>query len=158
MTRSYRVQAVRWVCRLQQVIQTSYGLLYRGLYPWGYSGRGVKLTTHPHLVPKSRMRGAIPPFPRYVFMAWWLVKHRDNFSFYLYLCWVSGARIVQWYSTRLQVGWSGGRVPAGAGNFSLHHRVQTGSGGHPASYPLGTRGSFPGGKAAGEWNWPLTSI
>jgi hypothetical protein len=43
----------------------------------------------------------------------------------------------------------GVRVPAGAGNFSLHHRVQNGSGAHPASYPMGTRGSFPGGKAAG---------
>jgi hypothetical protein len=39
--------------------------------------------------------------------------------------------------------------PAEAGNFSLHHRVQNGSGAHPASYPMGTRGSFPGGKAAG---------
>jgi hypothetical protein len=29
---------------------------------------------------------------------------------------------------------------------------------HPASYPMGTRGSFPGGKAAGSWSWPLTSI
>jgi hypothetical protein len=38
--------------------------------------------------------------------------------------------------------------PAGAGNFSLHYRVQNGSGAHPASYPIGTRGSFPGGKAA----------
>jgi hypothetical protein len=41
------------------------------------------------------------------------------------------------------------RLPAGAGNFSLHHRVQNGSGAHPASYPMGPRGSFPGGKAAG---------
>jgi hypothetical protein len=40
------------------------------------------------------------------------------------------------------------RFPAGAGNFSLHHRVQNGSGAHPTSYPMGTRGSFPGGKAA----------
>jgi hypothetical protein len=40
------------------------------------------------------------------------------------------------------------RFPAGAGNFSLHHRVQNGSGAHPVSYPMGTRGSFPGGKAA----------
>jgi hypothetical protein len=31
------------------------------------------------------------------------------------------------------------RFPAGAGNFSLHHRVQNGSGAHPASYPMGTR-------------------
>jgi hypothetical protein len=41
------------------------------------------------------------------------------------------------------------RFPAGAGNFSLHHRVQNGSGAHPASYPMGTRGSFPGSKATG---------
>jgi hypothetical protein len=41
------------------------------------------------------------------------------------------------------------RFPAGAGNFSLHHRVQNGSGAHPASYPMGTRGPFPGGEAAG---------
>jgi hypothetical protein len=41
------------------------------------------------------------------------------------------------------------RFPAGAGNFSLHHRVQNGSGAHPHSYQMGTRGSFPGGKAAG---------
>jgi hypothetical protein len=41
------------------------------------------------------------------------------------------------------------RLPVGAGNFSLHHRVQNGSGAHPTSYPMGTRGSFPGGKEAG---------
>jgi hypothetical protein len=40
------------------------------------------------------------------------------------------------------------RFPTGAGNFSLHHRVQNGSGAHPASYPVGTRDSFFGGKAA----------
>jgi hypothetical protein len=39
----------------------------------------------------------------------------------------------------------------------LHHRVQNGSGAHTASYPVGTRGSFSGGKAAGVWSWPLTS-
>jgi hypothetical protein len=41
------------------------------------------------------------------------------------------------------------RFPAGAGNFSLRHRVQNGSGAHPASYRMGTRGPLPGGKAAG---------
>jgi hypothetical protein len=50
------------------------------------------------------------------------------------------------------------RFPAEAGNFSLHYRIQNGSGTHPASYPIGTRGSFPGGKAAGPWSWPLISI
>jgi hypothetical protein len=41
------------------------------------------MTTHLHLVPRSRMRGAIPPLPQFVFMAWCLVKHRDNFTFTL---------------------------------------------------------------------------
>jgi hypothetical protein len=41
------------------------------------------------------------------------------------------------------------RFPAETGNFSVHHRVQKGSGAYPASYPMGTRGSFPGGTAAG---------
>jgi len=39
------------------------------------------------------------------------------------------------------------RFPVGVGIFSLRHRVQTGSGAHPASYPIGT-GIFLGRKAA----------
>jgi hypothetical protein len=31
---------------------------------------------------------------------------------------------------------------AGARDFSVFHNVQTGSGAHPASYPVGTIGSF----------------
>jgi hypothetical protein len=42
------------------------------------------------------------------------------------------------------------RFPAEVENFSLHHRVQNGSGVHPASCPMGSRGSFPGGKVTGE--------
>jgi hypothetical protein len=41
------------------------------------------------------------------------------------------------------------RFPAGDANFSFHYRVQNGSGTYPASYPMGTSGFFPGGKAAG---------
>jgi hypothetical protein len=39
------------------------------------------------------------------------------------------------------------RFPERVVNFSLHHRLRNGSGANPASYPIGTRGSFPGGKA-----------
>jgi hypothetical protein len=42
------------------------------------------------------------------------------------------------------------RFPAEVGNFSLHHRVQNGPGAHPASYPMSTRGSFPGVKRPGR--------
>jgi hypothetical protein len=38
------------------------------------------------------------------------------------------------------------RSPIGAENFSSSPCVQTGSGAHSASYPMGTGGSFPGGK------------
>jgi hypothetical protein len=34
----------------------------------------------------------------------------------------------------------------GGVNFSLHHRIQNGAGAQPASYPMGTRGFFPGVK------------
>jgi len=42
------------------------------------------------------MSGAITPLPKYVFMAWCLVKHRDNFTFIimLYIC----------YSLKLLIG------------------------------------------------------
>jgi hypothetical protein len=41
----------------------------------------VKLITHLLLlVLRSRLRGAIPPPLQYVFVAWYLVKHRDNFA------------------------------------------------------------------------------
>jgi len=34
----------------------------------------VKLTTHLHLVARSRMHGTIPPLPQYAFVAWCPVK------------------------------------------------------------------------------------
>jgi hypothetical protein len=43
----------------------------------------------------------------------------------------------------------GVRVPVESRIFSLLHVLQNDSGAHPASYPMGTGGSFPGGKASG---------
>jgi hypothetical protein len=41
-----------------------------------------------------------------------------------------------------------GSIPnRGTGDFSCSPCIQTVSGAHPASYPMGTWGSFPGGKA-----------
>jgi len=34
-----------------------------------------------HLLPRSRMRAAIPPLSLYIFLALYLVKHRDYFTF-----------------------------------------------------------------------------
>jgi hypothetical protein len=73
-------------------------------------------------------------------MAWYLVQHRDNFTF------TSSVGIALGYG--LDDRGSRVRFPAGAANFSFHHRVQNGSAAHPASYPMDTRGSFLGNKAA----------
>jgi hypothetical protein len=54
----------------------------------------------------------------------------------------------------LWAGWP--KFDSGRGDISLIHSVQTGSGAHQASYPMGTEDSFLVGKAAGEWSWPLT--
>jgi hypothetical protein len=43
-----------------------------------------------------------------------------------------------------------GSILGEARNFSHHHHVQNDSGAHPVSYPMGTRGSFSGSKAAGS--------
>jgi hypothetical protein len=121
-------------------------------------------------------------------MAWCLVKHRGNFTFTFTLPWFGMNLVsleaqqcivksllcillalfisqCKWYATsvgiatRLRTGRSFRvRFPARAGNFSLHHRFQNGSGAQPASYPMGTRGYLPGSKAAEAWIWPLTSI
>jgi hypothetical protein len=40
-------------------------------------------------------------------------------------------------------------VPVPVGSEGFLHIVETGSGAHPASYPMGTGGSFPGGKPTG---------
>jgi hypothetical protein len=42
------------------------------------------------------------------------------------------------------------QVLAGAGNFSLHRHIEASSGAHPASYPMGIRGSFQGVKRPGR--------
>jgi hypothetical protein len=78
---------------------------------------------------------------RYAFMAWCLVKNKDE----------GKVKVVPVLLTEHGLDDRGSRVrfPVGAGNFSLHHRVQNSSGAHPASYPMGNRCSFLGGKAAG---------
>ncbi|KDR15960.1 Glucose dehydrogenase [acceptor] [Zootermopsis nevadensis] len=48
-----------------------------GSFPGGKAGRGVMLTTHPHLVPRSRKRGAIPPLTPNAYMAY----SGTNFTF-----------------------------------------------------------------------------
>jgi hypothetical protein len=102
-------------------------------------------------------------------MAWCLVKHRDNLKTYFITCalpWsihkhdqISEHRILIFVCRLIGEAKEIGNnnlsfnpyvvFPAGFGDFSLHHRVKNGSGAHPASCPMGIRGFFPGGKAAG---------
>jgi len=52
---------------------------------------GVKLTTHLHLMPRSKDEWSYTSIPQCTFMAGYLVKHSDNFTFTLpfYVTWVS---------------------------------------------------------------------
>jgi hypothetical protein len=53
----------------------------KGSFLGGKAAGGVKLTTHLHLVPRSNNAWSYTSTPQYAFMAWCLVKHRDNFAF-----------------------------------------------------------------------------
>jgi hypothetical protein len=48
-----------------------------GVFPWGQSGRGVKLTTHLHLVPRSKNAWSYTSIPPIHLQ----FKHRENFTF-----------------------------------------------------------------------------
>jgi hypothetical protein len=54
---------------------------YRGLFLRRQSDLSVKLTIYLHLVPRLIMRGHVLPLSRYLFMAWYLVKHRYDYLF-----------------------------------------------------------------------------
>jgi hypothetical protein len=76
---------------------------YQGLFPWGWSGQGVKLTTHLYLVLRSRMHGAIPLLPQYAFMAWCSVKAQGQL--YLYLTSTSLIQYSNWRYTGFAKHW-----------------------------------------------------
>jgi hypothetical protein len=52
-----------------------------GSFPAGKAVESEKLSTH---LRKLRMRRDIPPLPQYAFIAWCLIKHRDNFNFFIF--------------------------------------------------------------------------
>jgi hypothetical protein len=134
---------------LHHRVQNGFGA-HPALYPVGTRGFflwGVKLTTHLHLVPRSKNEWIYTSTPQYAFMAWCSVEAQGH----LYLSSTKSRDS----SVGIALGYGlddrGFRVrlPAGAGNFSLNHRVQNGSGFHPTSYSVGTRDFFPGVKRPG---------
>jgi hypothetical protein len=56
-----------------------------GAFSLGESGRGVKLTTHLHLVLRSNNERSHTSTPQYAFVAWCSVKSQGNFTFTFYL-------------------------------------------------------------------------
>jgi hypothetical protein len=79
----------------------------------------------------------------------------------MHLCSLCGdmiAQSIKWLCYGLDNRQTLVQFPALARYFSLHQSVQTGSGAHPTSCPVGTGGSITGDKAAGTWSWQLTSI
>jgi hypothetical protein len=90
----------------------------------------------------------------------------------LYECWPTnqnGLNVFKYNTLGYGLDDRGSRVrfPTGAENFSLHYRVQNGSGAHPASYTMGTRGSFLGSvtlsthlhlvpRSKNEWSYTFT--
>jgi hypothetical protein len=64
------------------------------------------------------------------------------------LYYIRRAGVAQAHSDCLLHGRPRGRSSSHGRGKNFLHIVQTGSGVHPASYPMGTGGSLPGGKAA----------
>jgi hypothetical protein len=54
---------------------------YGGLFLSGMRGPGREADPTPPYCGKANNDGTIPPLPQYVFMAWYLVKNKDNFTF-----------------------------------------------------------------------------
>jgi hypothetical protein len=105
-----------------------------------------RTVTLPHPFP-ILFASQISPFETYVTsQAGKASRSKQRINNYLTIWKINlGAGIAQWYSAGLRAGWLVVRVPVGSGNFSPHHRVQTDSGAHLASYPMGTGGSSLGG-------------
>jgi hypothetical protein len=59
---------------------------------------------------------------------------------------------------RLDVRGTGLKFPAEPNDFSHSHGIETPSVAHPASCPIGTAGSFPGGEGAEVCSCPFTYI
>jgi hypothetical protein len=54
-----------WLCRPPSLLSSG----YKDLFPWGYGGRGVKLTTHLHYY-RGKNAWNYTSTPQYAFMAW----------------------------------------------------------------------------------------
>jgi hypothetical protein len=111
--------------------------VYRGLLPGGKAS-GAWSWPLTSIYCQGEECGAIPPLPQYICIAWYLFKHRDIFTSTFYL--IHGSILGRGLEISL---------------FITACRLALGLTSLLAMY---TGGSFPGGKAAGTWRWPFTSV
>jgi hypothetical protein len=78
-----RQSSFSWFIMQQPPIQ-----LVPGALSLGVKRPGCEADYSPPYSARKRTPGATPPLPQYVFMAWYLVKRRDNFTFTFtfYIC------------------------------------------------------------------------
>jgi hypothetical protein len=88
------------------------------------------------------MSGTVPPLPQYASMAWCSVLKKGQGQLYLYVTLKVIDHTVRAHTNKIPDKGIDGILPP-------RHYVQTSSGSHPASYPMGTGGSYPGNKVAG---------
>jgi hypothetical protein len=75
-------------------------------------------------MPRSKMCGATPPLPQYVFMAWCLVKHRDDVTFTLLYLWEATKSVMAAKLTRLTQRNSDTTAPSGRVLYHLQFSLQ----------------------------------
>jgi hypothetical protein len=79
---------ILFLCHHVQTISGAHPASYLmgtgGFFPLGVKELGHEVYHSPLSsaeVKNALSYGAIPPFPQYIFTAWCLVKHRDNFTY-----------------------------------------------------------------------------
>jgi hypothetical protein len=70
-----------------EIYPASYPVGAGSSFPGDKAAGVVKLTTRLCLLPKVKNAWSYTSIPSFIFMAWYLVKHRNNFTFYLYHNW-----------------------------------------------------------------------
>jgi len=129
------------------------------------------LTTHLHVVPRSRIREALSPLPEYAFKTWCSVKKSTGRTH-----WTADRPIARPLhtqdSTTQKKTWTSIYASRGIRTHdpsvrAVEDHTQLRTWGHWGGFPknvniqfeslrlemvfMGTRGFFPGGKAAGAW-------
>jgi hypothetical protein len=69
---------------------------YQGLFPWGKSDHGVKLTNHLHLSAEVKNEWNYNSTPQYAFMAWCNVKVQGQIYLSAMICIYFTLSVINW--------------------------------------------------------------